>query len=169
MQPHASAGQLGQDTDVQEVCFLPMIRVVNLSKAYGPNPLFDDVDFVMNPGERLGLVGRNGHGKTTLFRILTGEETPDDGSVVAPKHYRIGHLSQYLKFRESTVLGEACSALPFSEEGTDFSYRAEAALSGLGFAPDIFQQSPEELSGGYKIRLNLGQGAGFRAQPAVAR
>ena len=132
-----------------------MIRVVNLSKAYGPNPLFDDVDFVMNPGERLGLVGRNGHGKTTLFRILTGEERPDDGSVVAPKHYRIGHLSQYLKFRESTVLGEVCSALPLSEEGTDFSYRAEAALSGLGFAPDVFQQSPEELSGGYKIRLNL--------------
>ena len=47
-----------------------MIRALNLSKSYGSNVLLDDVNFLMNPGERLGLVGRNGHGKTTLFRLL---------------------------------------------------------------------------------------------------
>ena len=132
-----------------------MIRVINLSKAYGRNVLFDRVSFVMNPGERLGLVGRNGHGKTTLFRLLLGADMPDDGGIVVPKQYRIGHLSQSLEFHEKTVLAEACSALPQLEEGIDLSYRAEAALQGLGIARDAFQHPPAELSGGYQVRLNL--------------
>ena len=132
-----------------------MIRVINLSKAYGRDVLFDRVNFVMNPGERLGLVGRNGHGKTTLFRLLLGTGTPDDGRIVVAKHYRIGHLSQSLEFREKTVLDEACSALPQLEDGTDLSYRAKTALQGLGIARDVFQHPPAELSGGYQVRLNL--------------
>ncbi len=54
-----------------------MIQVSNLSKAYGTQVLFDDVGFTVNAGERIGLVGRNGHGKTTLLRMITGEEKPD--------------------------------------------------------------------------------------------
>jgi len=110
-----------------------MIRVLNLSKSYGSNLLLDDINFLMNPGERLGLIGRNGHGKTTLFRLLLGTERPDGGEIVVPKHYRIGHLSQHLEFSQDSVLAEACSALPGSEDGTDLTYRAEAALHGLGF------------------------------------
>ena len=49
-----------------------MIRAENLSKSYGGRVLFDRVDFALNSRERLGLVGRNGHGKTTLFRIIAG-------------------------------------------------------------------------------------------------
>ncbi len=132
-----------------------MIRVLNLSKSYGSNLLLDDVNFVMNPGERLGLIGRNGHGKTTLFRLLLGTERPDDGEIVVPKHYRIGHLSQHLEFSRDSVLAEACSALPGSEDGTDLSYRAKAALHGLGFESELLQCSPEKLSGGFQVRLNL--------------
>ena len=132
-----------------------MMRVLNLSKAYGSNLLFDEVSFVMNSGERLGLVGRNGHGKTTLFRILLGAERPDDGEIVVPKGYRIGHLSQQIEFREHSVLAEACSALPQTEDGTDMSYRAKAALDGLGFSQEDLDHSPSQLSGGYQVRLNL--------------
>ena len=132
-----------------------MIRVLNLSKAYGSNQLFDEVSFVLNPGERIGLVGRNGHGKTTLFRILLVSERSDDGEIVVPKGYRIGHLSQRLEFSASSVLEEACSALPESEDGTDTSYRAKAALDGLGFSGEDVNRPPGELSGGYQVRLNL--------------
>ncbi len=132
-----------------------MIRALNLSKAYGSNQLFDEVSFALNPGERLGLVGRNGHGKTTLFRILLGTERPDDGEMVVPKGYRIGHLSQRIEFSEPSVLEEACSALPDLEDGTDTSYRAKAALDGLGFSPEDVRRPPGELSGGYQVRLNL--------------
>ncbi len=132
-----------------------MIRVLNLSKSYGSNLLLDDVNFMMNPGERLGLIGRNGHGKTTLFRLLLGTERPDSGEIVVPKHYRIGHLSQHLEFSQGSVLAEVCSALPGSEDDTDLSYRAEAALHGLGFEGELLQCSPEKLSGGYQVRLNL--------------
>ena len=132
-----------------------MIRVLNLSKAYGSNQLFDEVNFVLNPGERLGLVGRNGHGKTTLFRLLLGSERCDDGEIVVPKGYRIGHLSQRIEFTASSVLQEACSALPKAEDGTDTSYRAKAALDGLGFSQEDVSRPPGELSGGYQVRLNL--------------
>ena len=132
-----------------------MIRVLNLSKSYGSNLLLDDINFLMNPGERLGLIGRNGHGKTTLFRLLLGTERPDGGKIVVPKHYRIGHLSQHLEFSQDSVLAEACSALPGSDDGTDLTYRAEAALHGLGFEGELLQRSPEKLSGGFQVRLNL--------------
>jgi len=51
-----------------------MLKITGLEKACGSQVIFDNVSFVMNPGERIGLVGRNGHGKTTLFRMILGEE-----------------------------------------------------------------------------------------------
>ena len=75
-----------------------MLKIENLSKSYGSQALFDEVTIHINRGERIGLVGRNGHGKTTLLRLLTGEESPDSGSISASKGYRIGHLHQHLKF-----------------------------------------------------------------------
>jgi ATP-binding cassette, subfamily F, member 3 len=130
-----------------------MISVQNLSKSYGDQVVFDDSSFLMTPGERLGFVGRNGHGKTTLFRILMGDESPDDGTIVLPKGYRIGHLSQHLEFHEATVLDEVLTVLNdrVAEEG----YRAEAALMGLGFSKEDLKRPASEFSGGYQIRINL--------------
>lgn len=132
-----------------------MIQVSNLDKAYGQQVVFDKAGFTINPGERVGLIGRNGHGKTTLFRMILGQEHPDSGTISIPNGYKIGHLSQHLMFSEDTVLNEACLSLPSSEEGPDEKYKAETILMGLGFSTDDFNISPMELSGGYQVRLNL--------------
>jgi ATP-binding cassette subfamily F protein 3 len=130
-----------------------MIRAENLSKSYGGRVLFDRVDFTLNSRERLGLVGRNGHGKTTLFRIIAGEEPPDDGLLVIPKHYRIGYVRQTLEFTQPTILAEAMAALPPQDSG--HHWKAEKILAGLGFSKADLERPPAEFSGGYQVRLNL--------------
>jgi len=132
-----------------------MLKVSGLEKSYGSQVIFDNVSFVMNPGERIGLVGRNGHGKTTLFRMILGEEEPDAGVISVPNYYTIGHLSQHIHFTEDTVLKEGCLSLPVSEDGIDESYKVETILMGLGFSVDDFNRNPQEFSGGYQVRLNL--------------
>ena len=126
-----------------------------MTKTYGRQVIFDDVGFTVNAGERVGLVGRNGHGKTTLFRMILGEEHPDTGVISVPNDYTVGHLSQHIRFTEATVLKECCLGLGASEDGRDETYRAEAVLMGLGFDKGDFGCSPLELSGGYQVRLNL--------------
>ena len=62
-----------------------MIRAENLTKSFGDQILFEGIGFSINHRQRVGLVGKNGHGKTTLFRLIAGEEQPDSGSIVIPK------------------------------------------------------------------------------------
>ena len=62
-----------------------MIRVENLHKSYGDLILFEGISFALNAKDRLGIVGRNGHGKTTLFRMILGKENPDSGAIIIPK------------------------------------------------------------------------------------
>ncbi len=131
-----------------------MIQVNNLEKCYGSQVIFENAGFILNSGERVGLVGRNGHGKTTLFKMILGQAHPDSGSINIPKGYRIGHLSQHISFTESTVLKETCLSLS-SEDGIDETYKAEIILMGLGFTIEDFSSDPMELSGGYQVRLNL--------------
>jgi len=132
-----------------------MIQVNSLSKAYGRQTILDDIDFTVNPGERVGLVGRNGHGKTTLFRMILGQEYADEGVITIPNGYKIGHLSQHIAFTEKTVLKEGCLLLPKTDDGRDESYKVGAVLHGLGFSNEDFDADPASLSGGYQIRLNL--------------
>ena len=130
-----------------------MIRAENLNKSFGGRVLFDRVDFTLNSRERLGLVGRNGHGKTTLFRIIAGEELPDDGALIIPKHYRIGYVRQVLEFTQPTILEEAMTALPPQASG--HHWKAEKILAGLGFSKADMDRPPAEFSGGFQVRLNL--------------
>ncbi|CAG1065863.1 putative ABC transporter ATP-binding protein YheS [uncultured bacterium] len=132
-----------------------MLKVNNLCKQYGPQVLFEDVSFSLTQGEKVGLVGRNGHGKSTLFKIILGQEEADSGEVSVPKYYRTGHLSQRIDFAEPTVIKEACLGLPHNEDGIDETYKAEAILMGLGIGEELFESSPLSLSGGYQVRLNL--------------
>jgi ATP-binding cassette, subfamily F, member 3 len=132
-----------------------MIQVNNLDKCYGRQVIFDKAGFTLNPGERVGLVGRNGHGKTTLFKMLLGQDRPDSGVISIPGGYRIGHLSQHISFSEDTVLKEACLSLPENEDGIDETYKAEIILMGLGFTLEDLTLNPLDLSGGYQVRLNL--------------
>jgi ATPase subunit of ABC transporter with duplicated ATPase domains len=72
-----------------------MISFSNINKQYGKQLLFVDASFQLNPGEKVGLVGPNGAGKTTLFRMVVGEETPDEGTVSVPKKLTVGCFRQY--------------------------------------------------------------------------
>ena len=130
-----------------------MIKINQLSKSYFARELFTDVTFQMNAGDRLGLVGRNGHGKSTLFRLILGEEEADSGEIVIPRNYRIGHLEQHLHFSQPTILAEAALGLP--EEESHSIYKAEAILFGLGFSATDLEKAPDEFSGGFQIRINL--------------
>ena len=71
-----------------------MISFTRISKQYGRQVLFVDTSFQLNPGEKVGLVGPNGAGKTTLFRMIVGEEQPDEGDVSVPKRLTIGYFRQ---------------------------------------------------------------------------
>ncbi|NLW34660.1 ABC-F family ATP-binding cassette domain-containing protein [Syntrophorhabdus aromaticivorans] len=132
-----------------------MLSVANLSKSYGNQVIFDGVSFAVNPCERVGLVGRNGSGKTTLFRLILGQEEYDSGTITIPKRYRVGHLSQHVRFKGKTVLKEATLEMPVHEDGTDEAFRAKKILLGLGFTSKDFDRDPLELSGGFQVRLSL--------------
>jgi ATP-binding cassette subfamily F protein 3 len=130
-----------------------MISVDNLSKSFGAQALFDGISFKINRRERVGLVGRNGHGKTTLFRIIAGLESSDSGTVSIPRNYRIGYVEQEPSFGAKTVIGEAVLGLSAAER--DRTWRAEKILAGLGFEEHDLHRPPDELSGGFQVRLNL--------------
>ncbi len=85
-----------------------MIAFANVNKQYGKQVLFVDASFQLNPGEKVGLVGPNGAGKTTIFRMITGEEGPDDGDVTVPKKLTIGYFRQDVEEMSGrSVLDEA--------------------------------------------------------------
>src|SRR5215831_530426 len=71
-----------------------MISLSNINKQYGRQLVFVDASFQLNPGEKVGLVGPNGSGKTTLFRMIVGEEEPDEGEISVPKRLTIGYFRQ---------------------------------------------------------------------------
>jgi ATPase subunit of ABC transporter with duplicated ATPase domains len=85
-----------------------MIAFSNVSKQYGKQVLFVDASFQLNPGEKAGLVGPNGAGKTTVFRMITGEEAPDEGEVTVPRKITIGYFRQDVEEMSGrSVLDEA--------------------------------------------------------------
>ncbi len=130
-----------------------MLSVENIHKAYGQHKLFDGISFRLNSREKIGLVGRNGHGKTTLLRLIVGQEEPDEGAVIQPRNYRIGYVRQHLAFTQPTILAEAITGLPAHE--SDQHWKAERILAGLGFCNQAQQRPLAEFSGGYQVRLNL--------------
>jgi len=130
-----------------------MIRFENISKSYGKQQLFDQISFKINARERVGLVGRNGHGKTTMMRMITHQVSPDEGQVVIPKNYRVGYVKQHIQFQSNTVLNECMLGLPEHEK--DHYWKVEKVLAGLGFSHDNMSRHPNEFSGGYQVRMNL--------------
>lgn len=85
-----------------------MIYFSNINKQYGKQLIFVDASFQLNPGEKVGLVGPNGAGKTTLFRMVVGEESPDEGDVSVPKKMTVGYFRQDVEeMKGRSVLDEA--------------------------------------------------------------
>lgn len=121
--------------------------------SFGSQVLFEDMNCIVNTGEKIGLVGRNGTGKSTLFKLIIGETKQESGAIDIPTEYTVGHLEQHLNFTQDSILKEACLGLPKWHEGED--WRAEKILSGLGFSAEDMFAHPDSFSGGFQIRLNL--------------
>ena len=159
-----------------------MIRLSQVTLRRGAKPLLEGADLTLHAGDRTGLIGANGSGKTSLFALLRGELHADKGDAELPAHWRIAHVAQEtpaldrpaveyvidgdtkLRQLESEVeethdgtrLGELHAAL-----GDAGSYtarpRAEALLLGLGFSETELTQAVSSFSGGWRMRLNLAQ------------
>lgn len=109
-----------------------MIALTNVTKQYGGQILFVDASFQINSGERVGLVGPNGAGKTTIFRLIMGQESPDEGSVERPRKLTLGYFNQDISgMRGRSVLGEAVAgAGEVAQLGEDMKILEEQMAQG---------------------------------------
>ena len=130
-----------------------MIRAKNLSISFSGRTVFQDVNFIINAREKVGLIGKNGSGKSTFLKLILQKLEPDSGAVEIPKGYRIGHLEQHIHFTHNTVLEEICSVLP--EDREHEGWKGENILYGLGFTYEDLAKDPKNFSGGYQVKLNL--------------
>ena len=85
---------------------MPIVSVIQVSKSYGAERIFDSVSFQINENDRIGLVGPNGAGKSTLLNIIARREEPDEGSVALTRNTRIGYLPQVVDFQPENTLRE---------------------------------------------------------------
>lgn len=159
-----------------------MIRCSGLTLRRGQQVLLDQAEFVVHPGERVGLVGRNGAGKSSLFALLRHEIDQDAGSVDMPVGWRMAsvmqeihdtstparefvidgdtHLRLLQREREQTSSDNGTRIAELESELTDANAwsapsRAEQLLAGLGFAPDQWMQPVSNFSGGWRMRIAL--------------
>lgn len=84
------------------------LQIEGLTKSYGDRMLFADVTFGINEGDKIGIVAKNGTGKSTMLRIIAGEEAPDSGTVTARSGLRIGYLPQLPVYSPGTTVLNAC-------------------------------------------------------------
>ena len=107
-----------------------MISFSRISKQYGRQILFVDASFQLNSGEKVGLVGPNGSGKTTLFRMIVGEELPDEGEVSVPRKLTVGYFRQDVEQMSGrSVLDEAIAG---SGRLGDLHHELEALQVAMG-------------------------------------
>lgn len=157
-----------------------MIQLNAFSLQRGAKFLFEQSDLTIHPGQKCGVIGGNGCGKSSLFKLLVGEISEDEGRVSIPKEWRLAHMAQEVKsssrsaadyvldgdveFRrleeeiEKCQDGEALGSLYSQFEHADgytAQARAQQLLRGLGFAPEDTVKSVQDFSGGWRIRLNL--------------
>lgn len=140
-----------------------LLTLEQISKSYGERKLLDDVSFYLQEGEKVGLIGINGTGKSTLLRLLTGEEEPDGGKRTCANHVVIRFLSQEAKFApqdtvlESVLAAENAAGMGDKSEIKGSAWVTEsdvkAMLTRLGVTD--FDQPCGELSGGQRKRLAL--------------
>ncbi len=159
-----------------------MIRATGLTLRRGTKVLLDGAEFVVHPGERVGIVGKNGAGKSSLFALLTGALDLDAGNLALPAGWRIASVKQEIEAderlaREFVIDGDthlrelqARRAELTDEQGTQIAEveaalveagawsaasRAEQLLAGLGFKPAEWMQPVASFSGGWRMRLAL--------------
>jgi len=159
-----------------------MIQLHNLGLQLGTKSLLNNANLTIFPGQKWGVIGVNGSGKSSLFKLLLGQLQADSGAVKIPKDWRLAHMAQEVGHAECTALnyildgdaeyraletaiancqdGEQLATLYQQLDTIDgYSAPARAArlLSGLGFKPSDAERSVSDFSGGWRIRLNLAQ------------
>jgi ATP-binding cassette subfamily F protein uup len=133
----------------------PIINAQDISKAFGANPLFQNVSFTVSEGERIGLIGPNGSGKSTLLRILGGDVSPDSGDIAVRKRIRLSCVEQDSKFKPGATIRSVAesamerAAVPASERGMRFA----ETLGRAGF--ENLEVEASTLSGGWQKRLAI--------------
>ena len=131
-----------------------VLTAEHITKAYSERILLDDVSFSLQEGEKVGIIGVNGMGKSTLLRIIAGAEEPDAGTVIIGNSIKIGYLPQTPVFAEGeTVLSAALRNVMETPEDFGKESEAKSLLGKLDFTD--FQQPVGELSGGQKKRVAL--------------
>ncbi len=135
-----------------------ILSAENISMAFGERKLFDETSFYLQDGEKVGIIGINGTGKSTLLKILSGQEAPDQGKVTRALHVRISFLPQHPSFDpEATVLEAVLSHVDRQEkkvtEQTELVTRAKTMLTKLGVS--AYEEKCGNLSGGQRKRLAL--------------
>ena len=127
---------------------IPLLQMSGISLTFGGDPVFSDLDLVVQPGDRVALVGRNGSGKSTLMKVMAGLVEADAGSIVIPPGNSVGYMEQDPKMEGFATLGDfAASALEPGE-----LYKVERAGEGLKFDP---ARPVETASGGERRRAAL--------------
>ena len=130
-----------------------LISAQHIEKNYGLKLLLDDVDFYLNPGEKYGIIGINGTGKSTLLRVLSGEESPDAGKVTFDPNVQVSFLKQNPEMEpEATVLEQVFLGFP-AEFRSLKEFEAKTMLTKLGITD--FSQQIRNLSGGQRKRVAL--------------
>lgn len=141
-----------------------ILTVENITKSYGERKLFDKAGFYLQEGEKAGIIGINGTGKSTLLRMIVGLEEPDEGNIIKANHAVIGYLPQNPDFAPkktviSAVIEKALQARTGNgeslshEEENELAAQAKTMLTKLGVYD--FEQKCGELSGGQRKRLAL--------------
>ena len=136
---------------------MPLLTLEDVSHAYGYLPLLEDVQLRVEAGERLALIGRNGTGKSTLLSIVSGELTPDGGSVWRAPGTRVARLVQDVPLEsDRTVRDEVTAGLRevAHDADTESAYKVDVILSRLDLPAD---RKVNELSGGWRRRVLLGR------------
>lgn len=129
-----------------------VLAAENISKSYGERALLSDVTLQINQGDKIGLIGVNGTGKSTLLRLLAGEEAPDSGSIFCQPGHRVAYLPQNPVFApEDTVLEHVLRGA--GRDVQEESYRAKVILTKLGVTD--FGETVGHLSGGQRKRLAM--------------
>ncbi len=135
-----------------------MVSIENLCVEFGARPLFENVGFVVNPNDRIALVGKNGAGKSTLLKIIAGLQQPTSGVVSRPKELTIGYLPQVMVLSDSCTLEqETAKAFDGEAHVEEWSMKADIdkTLTGLGFRREDFDRPTSEFSGGWRMRIEL--------------